>query len=320
MESFKLHRKAAILIQALARKAIQRPIFLSELAEARENTKLENQLLALQRKLEKAEERRLEAEKKAEDARNAAPVVVSAPATEQVNSQVAQNTELNAQQQALMDESGKMLEYLRKEVFKLRSQNAHLRQDYDTLKANNQKMIETNASAGASFAALNNHAKHLGKSNQKLMADLSAQKNLVSNLTLEQVELKEELKMKQATYIAEVHSRLQYQRTLNHIVDIIQLRCRDDRLVDDVLALSDDCEADYMNGPTGMDVRAPAGSTSGVSDMFKSLSSVTNSSPSKGITQRFFSFFGGGEDVEQEESQTKFSGFQTFAGGFSEAD
>lgn len=297
MELFKLYRGAAVMIQALARKAIQRPIYLEELKEFRENQKLENQLVTLQRKLEEAEKKRVEAEKKAEEAKSAAPVVVAAseapkvetkPAAEQ--KAAAATAELTAQQQALMDESGKMLEYLRKEVFKLRSQNSTLRHDFDLLKENNQKLMDANASAGASFAALNNHAKQLTKGNQKLMAELAMQKQLVSNYTLEQVELKEELKMKQATYIAEVHSRLQYQRTMTQIVDIIQMRCRDDRLVDDILALSDDCESDYMNGPTGIGMGGMGPSTSsggGMSDMFRSFGSATNSTPNRGITRRF---------------------------------
>lgn len=335
MELFKLYRGAAVMIQALARKAIQRPIYLEELKEFRENQKLENQLVTLQRKLEEAEKKRVEAEKKAEEAKSAAPVVVAAseapkvetkPAAEQ--KAAAATAELTAQQQALMDESGKMLEYLRKEVFKLRSQNSTLRHDFDLLKENNQKLMDANASAGASFAALNNHAKQLTKGNQKLMAELAMQKQLVSNYTLEQVELKEELKMKQATYIAEVHSRLQYQRTMTQIVDIIQMRCRDDRLVDDILALSDDCESDYMNGPTGIGMGGMGPSTSsggGMSDMFRSFGSATNSTPNRGITRRFMSYFSSPTNEELEPPATPQSmqstnafGLQTFSGAFSE--
>ena len=67
------------------------------------------------------------------------------------------------------------------------------------------------------------------------------------------MELKEELKMKQGTYIAEVHSRLQYQKTMGKIVDMIQERCHDHELVEDVPVLSDECDSDYMSGPTGVD-------------------------------------------------------------------
>mmetsp|Transcript_3601 Transcript_3601/g.5592 ORF Transcript_3601/g.5592 Transcript_3601/m.5592 type:complete len:265 (-) Transcript_3601:117-911(-) len=149
---------------------------------------------------------------------------------------------LTAQQQQLMDESGKMLEYLRKEVFKLRTTNATLRTDFDLLKENNQRLMDANASAGASFAALNQHAKSLAKKNTKLTNELSHTKTLLSKSQLVQVELKEELKLKQQTYNLEVQSRLTYQKGMAQIVETVGERCRDERLVEDVLQLSDDCD------------------------------------------------------------------------------
>ena len=61
-----------------------------------------------------------------------------------------------------------------------------------------------------------------------------------------QVELKEELRLKQATYVGEVQSRLQYQKALQKITDMIQDQCRDHRLVERVLEVADECEMEYM--------------------------------------------------------------------------
>ena len=328
MVLLKTHRKAAIKIQACARGAIQRPIFRLALKEAQEEAKLENQLKSLQRKLEEAEQRRIEAEKRAaegsaktvvvyrekdddkeEDKKTtvestdksapssttkpeAAPATAPAPAPKP-ETPVETSGQLTAQQQALMDESQKMLEYLRKEVFKLRSQNSQLRTDFDLLKENNQRLMDANASAGASFAALNQHAKNLSKTNTKLQNDVVKYKEQVHKLNLTQVELKEELKMKQGTYIAEVHSRLQYQKTMGTIVDMIQDQCRDHRLVEDVLALSDECESDYMGGPTGVDL-TPARNSSQNQSVFSRVMSpgTTQNADEGGITARFRSFFG----------------------------
>ena len=149
-----------------------------------------------------------------------------------------------------MDESGKMLEYLRKEVFKLRNQNTQIRTDFELLKDNNQRLMDANASAGASFAALNQHAKQLTKTNAKLSSDIQQYRHTIQKLNVTQVELKEELKMKQATYIAEVHSRIQYQKALTKVVELAQDRCRDTRLVEEILLIADECEAEYMgSGP-----------------------------------------------------------------------
>ena len=193
--------------------------------------------------------------------------------------------QFSAQQQNLMDESGKMLEYLRKEVFKLRSQNAQMRTDFELLKDNNQRLMDANASAGASFAALNQHAKSLSKTNAKLSADIQQYRHQIQKLNVTQVELKEELKMKQATYIAEVHSRLQYQKALSKIVEMASERCRDTRLVEDILAVADECEADYMgtNGP-----RSPP-RTSQQSRNNEESTSKGNSSMLSRITSSFWS-------------------------------
>jgi alanyl-tRNA synthetase len=134
-------------------------------------------------------------------------------------------------------------------VFKLRTQNSQLRHDFDLLKENNQRLMDANASAGASFAALNQHAKQLHKQNNKLTTELSQYRVLLQKASLQQMELREEIKMKQSTYVAEVHSRLQYQKTMSRIVDKIQQKSRDSRLIEDILQMVDDCEEMFLQGP-----------------------------------------------------------------------
>jgi myosin-5 len=263
-------RTAAIVVQAIIRGALQRPKFQTALIEKREEAKLENQVVALQRKLEEAETRRIDAERLAEERARRTIEEYRESAHEEkkeasFSTPVAEHNaedpedllptagQLSAQQQTLMDESGKMLEYLRKEVFKLRSQNAQMRTDFDLLKDNNQRLMDANASAGASFAALNQHAKQLTRANEKIQVDVQSLKKHNQKLAVVNVELKEELKMKQATYVAEVHSRLQYQKSMAKMTDILQEKCRDTRLVEDILNVADTCEDSYMQGPTGID-------------------------------------------------------------------
>ena len=40
---------------------------------------------------------------------------------------------------------------------------------------------------------------------------------------------------------------------MSKIVDLAQERCRDTRLVEEILGIADACEAEYMRGPTGID-------------------------------------------------------------------
>lgn len=301
-------RAAIIVVQSVMRGALQRPRYRRALKEKVEEAKLENQLLALQRKLEEAEARREQAEKNAEARARAVlhehqrqrdedvekqqrakeleesnrkeesmrkdeaeqplvPHPVSDPPVGPVSddeeeeddgnrsvhdelqnaSELEHEIQLHEEQQRLMDESGRMLEYLRKEVFKLRTQNQQLKRDFDLMKENNQRLMDANASAGASFAALNQHAKQVSKQNGQLTKEVESLKAHNHKMNIVQVELKDELKMKQASYIAEVQSRLQYQKSLQKVTDMIQERCRDHRLVEKVLQVADECEMEYMH-------------------------------------------------------------------------
>ncbi len=156
-------------------------------------------------------------------------------------------------QQSILHESGKMLEYARKEVYKLRAKNAQLSNDFDLLKTNNQRLIDANASLGETCDVLNNHAKNLSKANhrlksdakkkhEKLKAELIESHGQNKAMKVQVSELKEELKMKHGSYIGEVQSRLQYQKTMAKIVDAVQARCRDHQLVEDILSMIDECE------------------------------------------------------------------------------
>ena len=301
-------RAAIIVVQSVMRGALQRPRYRRALKEKIEEAKLENQLLALQRKLEEAEARREQAEKNAEARARAVlqehqrqrdedvekqqrakeleesnrkeesmrkdeteqplvPHPISDPPVGPVSddeeeeddgnrsvhdelqnaSELEHEIQLHEEQQRLMDESGRMLEYLRKEVFKLRTQNQQLKRDFDLMKENNQRLMDANASAGASFAALNQHAKQVSKQNGQLTKEVESLKAHNHKMNIVQVELKDELKMKQASYIAEVQSRLQYQKSLQKVTDMIQERCRDHRLVEKVLQVADECEMEYMH-------------------------------------------------------------------------
>jgi hypothetical protein len=301
---FRQLKAAAIVVQTMVRGGLQRPKYRQALIDKIEDAKLENQLRTLQRKLEEAEARRVEAEKQAEarattaiqqykaeekkakeqEEKQKQEDMVAAPAdtldaeiqetargkvidaqeeeyVEAESEDPPQQTQesLTAEQQKLMDESGKMLEYLRKEVFKLRGYNLQLKTDFDLLKDNNQRLMDANASAGASFAALNQHAKQLSKQNTQLLGDFGNSKTQVQKLTMLQVELKEELKLKQATYVAEVQSRLQYQKALQKVTDMIQESCRDNRLVEKVLTVADECEMEYMSsGEPAFEPQAPS--------------------------------------------------------------
>ena len=232
----KRRNKAAAKIQATARMALWRPKFRAMLKEKREREGLKKKVKDLEAAVKEAEKQRL---KEVEEARAQAEAEM-----EQYRLKVKQDLENDkekqkrtAQQQSLIEESGKIIEYLRKENMKLRNQNDTLRKDFKSLKENNARLMEANASAGASFSALNDHAKQLNLTNAKLIRNVEAYKGQLEKL-------KDDLKTRQAYYLAEAEARLAYQKTMAQIVGAIQDKCRDAQLVEDVVIMALECEAE----------------------------------------------------------------------------
>lgn len=228
--------KAASKIQAAARTYLWRPKFKEMLKEHREKSGLRNKVKELEQQVREAEKQR---QKEVDEARESAEAEMEIYRAK-VKAELADDKEKqkrSAQQQTLIDESGKIIEYLRKENMKLRNQNDTMRKDFKALKENNTRLMEANESAGASFTALNDHAKQLNVTNAKLIKNVEAYKAQLGKL-------KDDLKTRQAFYLAEAEARLAYQKTMAQIVGAVQDKCRDAQLVEDVVIMALECEAE----------------------------------------------------------------------------
>lgn len=232
----KKQAKAAVRIQAVVRTFLWRPKFLEMVKTQREKDGLKNKIKDLEAAVREAEMKRM---KEVESAREAAEAEMETYRAK-VKEELANDKEKqkkSAQQQSLIEESGKIIEYLRKENMKLRNQNDTMRKDFKSLKENNQRLMEANASAGQSFQALNDHAKQLNNTNAKLIRNVEGYKAQLEKL-------KDDLKTRQAYYLAEAEARLAYQKTMAQIVGAIQDKCRDAQLVEDVVIMALECEAE----------------------------------------------------------------------------
>jgi len=243
--------KSVIKLQAVARGFIIRPQFQKKLKEKKEKERLKNEVKGLEDKVRDAEMRRM---KEVEEAREAAEKEIEAYKemieAEKKNDKTTKKK--SAQQQTLIDESGKIIEYLRKENMKLRNQNDSMRKDFKSLKENNARLMEANASASASFTALNDHAKQLNGTNAKLIKNVEAYKKQLEKL-------KEDLKTRQSYYLAEAEARLAYQKTMAQIVGTIQDKCRDAQLTEDVVIMALECEAEAKSERAALDVSGKRG-------------------------------------------------------------
>lgn len=232
----KKSKKAATRIQAIVRGFIQRPKYKLALQRKKEEADLANQLSKMKDKLTEAEDQR---KRDLEDAKFQFEQEME-EYKEKLENQLraeAEKQNKSAQQQTLIDESGKIIEYLRKENMKLRTQCESMKRDYKGLKENNARLMEANASASNSFNQLNEHAKGLNATNARLIKNVDTYKKQL-------VKMKEDLKNRQAFYLAEAHARVAYQKTLARIVAQVQDKSRDAQLVEDVVIWALECEAE----------------------------------------------------------------------------
>merc|ERR1719223_266203 len=201
-------KKAAIKIQALARGFIQRPKYKQALLRKKEEEDLANQLDKMKEELVKAEDQR---KRELEDAKfqfEQEMEEYKEKLEDQLRAESKKHGE-SAQHKTLIDESGKIIEYLRKENMKLRQQCESMKRDYKSLKENNSRLMEANASASSSFNQLNEHAKGLNGTNAPLIKNVDT-----------------------------------YQKTLARIVAQVQDKSRDAQLVEDVVIWALECEAE----------------------------------------------------------------------------
>merc|ERR1711933_110359 len=249
-------KKAAIKIQAVARGFLQRPKYQQALKGKKEEEDLANQLNDMKERLAEAEDQR---KRELEDAKfqfEQEMEEYKEKLEDQLRAESKKHGE-SAQQQTLIDESGKIIEYLRKENMKLRQQCESMKRDYKSLKENNARLMEANASASSSFNQLNEHAKGLNATNARLIKNVDAYKKQL-------VKMKADLKNRQAFYLAEAHARVAYQKTLARIVAQVQDQSKNAQLIEDVVIWALECEAEAKAERAALEnagQRAPPGPT-----------------------------------------------------------
>ena len=246
---------AAMKIQAAARRFLVRPKFQKKLKLMRERERLKKLAHDLEEKVREAEMKRLQ---NVEAAREAAEKEID-DYKEVVREELRSDKEKQkkyAQQQTLIDESSNIIEFLRKENTKLKTQSEAMRKDFRELKDNNKRLQEENEAATSSFTALNDHAKQLNVKNSKLINNVQEYKKKLESL-------KDDLKEKQSYYIAEAEARLAAQKRMAAIVGTIQDKCRDPQLIEDAVIMALECEAEAKSERAALDAqdgKAPAAS------------------------------------------------------------
>jgi len=142
-----------------------------------------------------------------------------------------------AQQQKKLDEQTKLIEMLKKENKKIRKDNEKMKEKFSVVKANNDKLIAANEEAGNDFESKDESSQKLHLKNEKLLKDLE-------NAKAENKRMKEECMQRQDDYMTQAETRLEYQKTMARILNMIQDTSKEAQIVEDTVVLALECEAE----------------------------------------------------------------------------
>jgi myosin-5 len=135
-----------------------------------------------------------------------------------------------------IEESEKITGYLKSQNKKVREQTEKMKEDLQDLKEQNNRLIEANASAGASLDSLEKQKKNIAAHNTKLDENIKKWKS-------QNQQLKADLENRTAYYRAETKIRAEYERTMEKIIEMMEAKCDDPDLIEEVSNAQMQCEA-----------------------------------------------------------------------------
>merc|ERR1712154_227911 len=116
-------------------------------------------------------------------------------------------------------------------------ENEKVKKKYDEIKKNNKKLLKANEASGGNFEGENDEMMKVHETNEKLLDDLEAAKE-------KNRDMKEQCQEKQAEYMNTAESRLEFQKTMARILNLIQDNCKDRQLIEDTSSVAHACEAE----------------------------------------------------------------------------
>lgn len=131
----------------------------------------------------------------------------------------------------------KLVETLRKDNKKIKKENEKMKKKYDEIKKNNKKLLKSNEASGGNFEGENDEMMKVHESNETFLDDLEAAKD-------NNRDMKEACQEKQAEYMNCAEARLEFQKTMARMLNLIQDNCKDRQLIEDTSSAAHACEAE----------------------------------------------------------------------------
>jgi len=139
------------------------------------------------------------------------------------------------------DDSDKLVKYLKKENTRMRNETRQMEEDLTKMKETNNRLIEANASAGASLDTLNKQAKILKDHNKKL-------DNSIDEFKAANKKLDHDLEGRKAYFKAETKIRGDYETVMEKIVKSMEDKCDDSELVEKIMTAQLTCVTNIAKG------------------------------------------------------------------------
>jgi myosin heavy subunit len=182
-----------------------------------------------QKHLADAKERKELAEKKIEELKE--------ETGEEARKRIMEPKKIQATQKKKLEEQAKVIDMLKKENKKARKEFEKWDDKFDIVKKNNDKLVKANEEAGNEFEVIDGNASKVHDKNEKLLDDLEKAKR-------DNKRMKKECTQKQDDYMTQAETRLEYQKTMARILNMIQDTCKDASLIEDTVCLALECEAE----------------------------------------------------------------------------
>jgi len=142
-----------------------------------------------------------------------------------------------AQQKKKLAEQMKLIEFLKKENKKIRKDNDKIKDKFNVVKKNNDKLLKANEEAGSSFETTDSSSQKVYMKNESLIETLEQAKE-------DNKRLKEECMQRQDDYMTQAETRLEYQKTMARILNMIQDSSKEQQIVEDTVVLALECESE----------------------------------------------------------------------------
>lgn len=200
---------AATQIQRISRGGWQRIQYKVLLLQHRLNTRTSRTEASMHRVREKTEKRKLALRQKLE-------------------AQAQRELEKVTTEEATAQEGQQIIHYLRKENKKLRSKNQKIFAASHALKNNNDRLENANQTTARGFGTLNDHAKQIKETHDKL-------NNVVPKYKESVDKLREAVEERRQYCLSEHTIKLLYIKLIGRVVEIVEDSCKDAKLVDEIV-------------------------------------------------------------------------------------